>query len=177
MSALLCQYDQRYAADGGAMIHIKLRPAIKTDLEAINKVIESAVMCWQLPERVKRLSLPSYRYDVQDFEHLEMVVAEDDQHRIIGIAAWEAADSKDTPAEQTALLLHGIYVEPSHQHQGIGRQLFRSLEQTARQQSYNGLLVKAQEDATDFFNALGMRRLQATDPSRQYANRFWKNID
>lgn len=159
------------------MFNFKLRAAIKTDLEAINKLIESAVMCWQLPERVKRLSLPSYRYDALDFEHLEMMVAEDDKHRINGIAAWEPADSKDTPVNQTALLLHGIYVGPSHQHQGIGHQLFRWAEQAARQQAYNGLLVRAQNDATDFFSAQGMSRLHAADPSRQYTNSFWKSID
>ena len=54
---------------------INLRPALKTDLDAINRVIEAAVMTWKLPERVKRLSLPSYRYTLADFAHLEMVVA------------------------------------------------------------------------------------------------------
>lgn len=59
-------------------------------------------MTWNLPQRVKRLSLPSYRYTPLDFDHLEIVVAEDDQHNIIGIAAWEQASAKDTPAEHTA---------------------------------------------------------------------------
>jgi len=158
-------------------LKVTIRPAEKTDLDTINRVIESAVMGWQLPERVKRLSLPSYRYDTLDFEHLEMVVAEDDKQQIIGIASWQQADSKDTPANQSALLLHGIYVEPALQHQGIGQQLFHSAEEAARDHEYQGLLVKAQQDASAFFIAQGMHRLQTEDPSRQYANRFWKDIE
>jgi predicted N-acetyltransferase YhbS len=158
-------------------LNVTIRPADKTDLDAINRVIESAVMGWQLPERVKRLSLPSYRYDTLDFDHLEMVVAEDDEQQIIGIASWQQADSNDSPANQSALLLHGIYVEPASQHRGIGRQLFHSAEKAARKHGYQGLLVKAQQDASAFFIAQGMHRLQTEDPSRQYANRFWKDIE
>jgi len=158
-------------------LKVTIRPAEKTDLDALNRVIESAVMGWQLPERVKRLSLPSYRYDSLDFEHLEMVVAEDNEQQIIGIASWQQADSKDTPANQTALLLHGIYVESVLQHRGIGQQLFRSAEKAAQKHGYQGLLVKAQQDASAFFITQGMHRLQTDDPSRQYANRFWKNIE
>lgn len=157
-------------------LNVTIRPAEKTDVEAINRVIESAVTSWQLPERVKRLSLPSYRYDALDFDHLEMVVAEDNRHQIVGIAAWEEADSKKTPGEQKALLLHGIYVEPSLHHQGIGRRLFQSAEQAVYKHACHGLLVKAQNKASEFFITQGMSQLQADDDLRQYANRFWKAI-
>ena len=103
---------------------ITIRTATQADRDAINNVIEAAVMTWNLPQRVKRLSLPSYRYTGIDFDHFEMVVAEDDRQTTIGIAAWEPADAKDAPAGHTALLLHGIYVDPSYHHQGIGRLLF-----------------------------------------------------
>lgn len=156
---------------------INIRPANKTDLDAINRVIEAAVMTWDLPERVKRLSLSSYRYNEMDFDHLEMVVAEDNQQHIIGIAAWEPADAKDTPAGHTALLLHGIYVDPACYRQGVGHQLFRAAEHAVREHHYNGLLVKAQQDANGFFLSQGMSRLPAKDSKRHYANRFWKSAD
>ena len=156
---------------------VNIRPAKQADLEAINHVIEAAVMTWTLPERVKRMSLPSYRYTLADFEHLQMVVAEDDKYNVMGIAAWEPAEAKDIPPGHTALLLHGIYVDPAHQHQGIGRMLFSAVEQAVAKHRCSGLLVKAQEDASGFFLSQGMSRLQIEDPSRDYANRFWKRVE
>jgi predicted N-acetyltransferase YhbS len=156
---------------------IVIRPAKQADLEAINRVIEAAVMTWNLPQRVRRLALPSYRYTNLDLDHLEVVVAEDDQHNVVGVAAWGQADAKDAPPEHTALLLHGIYVDPPHQQRGIGRELFRTAEKAVRKHQYGGLLVKAQEAATGFFLAQGMSRLGVKDPARHYANRFWKRAD
>jgi GNAT superfamily N-acetyltransferase len=154
---------------------ITIRTARQADLEAINRVVEAAVMTWQLPERVKRLSLPSYRYTDIDFDHFEMVVAGDERQNTMGIATWELADAKDAPAGQTALLLHGIYVDPSYHHQGIGGLLFQAAERAVRKHRCDGLLVKVQEDANGFFISQGMHRLPVEDPQRHYANRFWKD--
>lgn len=153
-----------------------LRRAQRADLSAINRVISAAVMSWDLPERVKRLSLSTYHYTELDMAHLQMVVAEERTGTIIGVAAWEPAEPKDMPAAQSALLLHGLYVTPSHHHRGMGTVLFRCAEQAAREQHYDGLLVKAQEDAAGFFLAMGMERLAAEDQRRHYAHRYWMNI-
>jgi len=104
-----------------------------------------------------------------------MVVAEDGRQTTMGIAAWEPADAKDAPAGHNALLLHGIYVDPSYQHQGIGGLLFQAAERAVRKHRRDGLLVKAQEGANSFFISQGMNRLQVEDPLRHYANRFWKS--
>jgi len=159
------------------VMKIQLRVAKKSDLDDINRVIEAAVMTWKLPERVKRLSLSSYRYTDIDFAHLEIVVAEDDGQNIVGVAGWETASPKDAPAGCTALLLHGIYVDPLYQRQGIGQQLFHAAEHAAAQQRKDGLLVKAQTDADNFFIAMGMQRLAVEDSARHYANRFWKRTE
>ena len=156
---------------------VRLRPAIQADLDAVNRVIELAAMTWELPDRVKRLSLPSYRYNELDFDHFEMVVAEDAKKNIIGIAAWEQADPSDTPGEPCALLLHGIYVDTAHHRHGIGRQLFRAAEQAVRRHNHRGLLVKAQKDAAGFFISQGMNGLPVEDPLRHYAHRFWKSAN
>jgi GNAT superfamily N-acetyltransferase len=133
-------------------------------------------MTWDLPERVKRLSVSSYRYTGLDLKHLDMVVAEDASQGIVGVAAWEPADARDSPAGERTLLLHGIYVDPAQQRRGIGAALLRAAEQAAAEQHYSGLLVKAQEDATAFFIAQGMERLPVEDAARHYANRFWKRL-
>jgi predicted N-acetyltransferase YhbS len=106
-----------------------------------------------------------------------MVVAEDAQQNITAIAAWEPADTRDTPAARAALLLHGLYVHPAYHHQGIGRELFMAAERAVREHRYDGLLVKAQGDASGFFISQGMHRLQVEDPSRHYAHRFWKSAE
>ena len=156
---------------------VYIRPARHADLEAINRVIEAAVMTWELPERVKRLSIPGYRYSDLDLDHFEMVVAVDDRQHVMGVAAWEQADRRDSPPGVSALLLHGIYVDPSHHHRGLGRQLFTAAEAAVRKQQCDGLLVKAQQGANGFFIAQGMSRLPVEDPSRDYENRFWKSTD
>jgi GNAT superfamily N-acetyltransferase len=112
-----------------------------------------------------------------DFEHLYLVVAVDESGDIIGVAAWEQASPKDIPHGKTALLLHGIYVDPScHQH-GVGRQLFHAAEEAAVRDHFDGLLVKAQRDAVDFFKAQGMQKLVVENTEQNYANRFWKSVD
>ena len=155
---------------------IILRPAIEADLDTINRVVEAGVMTWQLPERVKRLALPGYRYTLVDIEHLDICVAEDDTRRIIGVAAWETADSSDTPTGKTGLLLHGIYVNPAFHRHGIGRRLFKAAEEAVRAHGYDGLLTRARQEANDFFMAQEMNPLPVDRPSHQYANRFWKHV-
>lgn len=155
---------------------IQIRAATTSDLPAINQVIEAAVMTWDLPERVKRLSLPSYRYHELDLKHLIMVVAETDAAGIVGVAAWEPAEAKDCPAGQSGMLLHGLYVDPSAQGSGIGSALFNDAEAAAHIARVDGLLVKAQVDAAGFFTARGMRRMTPGDARRDYAHRYWKAV-
>jgi len=153
---------------------IRIRTVVEADLDSVNRVIEAALMTWALPQRVKRLSLPVYRYSCEDLAHLDMVLAENQQWQVVGVAAWEEADTKDAPAGYRSLLLHGIYVDPLHHRQGIGRQLFGAAESAVCQLQYDGLLVRAQQDAIGFFESLGMRSLPVEEPLRQYANRLWK---
>ena len=155
---------------------VTLRKATASDLTAVNKIIEAAVMGWDLPERVKRLSLPSYCYQPQDLDALDMVVAENSDHQVVGVAAWEPADQKDVLAGQRALLLHGIYVLPGCQRKGIGQKLLDAAEQAASDQAYDGLLVKAHESATGFFQAQNLKPLKVENENRDYANRYWKPI-
>jgi N-acetylglutamate synthase-like GNAT family acetyltransferase len=150
-----------------------LRQANADDLPAINAVVECAIATWQLPERVKRLSLPSYRYHAHDLVHLHLVVAEDADHALVGVSAWEPANPRDLPSGKTGLLLHGLYVDPAHQHRGVGSQLLDATAAAARAQGVDGVLVKAQADANGFFEARGLQRLPVEDAARHYPHRFW----
>lgn len=158
------------------MTAITLRPATAADLDAINVVIERAVMTWPLPERVKRLTLPSYRYQPHDLDHLRIVVAEDAGRVPLGVAAWEPASPRDLPAGKTGLLLHGLYVDPDRQRAGVGSRLLDEAVDAAREQGFDGLLVKAQPAAEGFFLARGLERVPAVDPARDYPHRLWKAV-
>lgn len=153
---------------------VVLRPAQANDLDVLNAVIERAISTWNLPERVKRLSLPSYRYQEHDLSHLHIVVAEDKARAIAGVAAWEAANPRDAPAGKRGLLLHGLYVDPAKQKQGIGSRLLEAALQAARAGGFDGLLVKAQADAIGFFAARGMARMPVENPERDYPHRYWQ---
>lgn len=171
------------AADGAGhddtmtdTVPIRLRPATPGDLDAVNDIIARAITAWQLPERVKRLTLPSYRYDRHDLDHLRMMVAEDAGRAILGVAAWEQTAAADVPAGKTALLLHGLYVHPEHQHRGVGSRLLDAALTAARQAGYDGLLVKARPEAEGFFRHHGLEPVPLVNPERDYPYRFWKTV-
>ena len=153
---------------------MKIRSACKDDLNKINQTIELAVMTWQLPERVKRLALPSYRYNEVDLGHYDIVVAEAD-NRIIGVVAWDT-EPHQGPANILSLLLHGIYVHPEYQRQSVGRKLFNAAEEAARGKKRNGILVKAQIEAEGFYQSQGLSKLETQDIERDYAVQYWKPL-
>ncbi len=153
---------------------LRLRRAHADDLPVINGIVERAIATWQLPERVKRLSLPSYRYHTHDLDHLHLVVAEDASHALVGVAAWEPASPRDLPAGMNGLLLHGLYVDPARQHRGVGTCLLDASMAAARAQGLAGVLVKAQADACGFFEARGLQQIPVEDPARDYPHRFWQ---
>jgi predicted N-acetyltransferase YhbS len=165
------------ATKGMVPQQVRIRPAGRADLDAINQVIEAAVMSWQLSERVRRLALPVYRYSAVDLACLDAVVAEDHHGLLAGVATWERASGGDVPAGVDALLLHGIYVNPTCHRQGIGRRLFQAAELAVGQNGCDGLLVRAQAGACGFFLAMGMQPLELQSPGEHYAHRFWKTAD
>lgn len=154
--------------------NVNIRPADENDLDVLNGVVEAAVMSWQLPERVKRLALPSYRYNEIDLKYFSLTVAEE-KGKILALAAWDT-DQHQGPKDSMGLLLHGIYVHPDQQRRGIGSRLFTEVENAARSSQLDGVLVKAQNDAVEFFLAQGMEKLEAEDLQRHYENRYWKQI-
>lgn len=132
-------------------------------------------MTWDLSDRVKRLTIPTYKYDTMDLQHLEIVVAEQ-EHSIVGVAAWEQANPVDAPKDKTALLLHGIYVDPQHQRRGIGSLLFKAAEKAASELQLGGLVVKAQKGSEHFYMAQDMSKLTVEDEKREFENRYWKAL-
>lgn len=154
---------------------VKIRPARESDHLQINHVIEQAVMTWDLPERVKQLSLSSYYYHEHDLEHFHIIVAETGAD-IVGVAAWERQPIT-IQGNRQALLLHGIFVAAPRQNRSIGTQLFRLAVEAAKTAGCDGLLVRAQKDAEGFFYKMGMKKLDVEDERSDYAHRFWKPLN
>lgn len=154
---------------------ITIRPASQQDLVTINQLIAAAVMTWDLPERVKRLSLPSYFYNEVDLKHFEIIVAVQNKI-IVGVAACEEVNPEELPANKTGLLLHGLYIDTDSQKQSIGTQLLIEIEKITKDKGLDGLLVKAQKDAIPFFIKQGMQPLKITNPDKNYEKRFWKIV-
>jgi GNAT superfamily N-acetyltransferase len=157
-------------------VGIKLRLLSAADLDRANAVIEAAIMTWDLPERVKRLSLPSYRYDAHDLDHLTLMGAEDEEGAMVGVAAWEPASISDTPNGASGLLLHGIYAIPARHRTGVGSRLLDAAVQAACHGRFDGLLVKSNPDAQGFFESRDMQRLSTEDARRDYPYRFWMDL-
>lgn len=152
-----------------------LRRATVADLPKLNAVIDACVMGWDLPERVKRLSLNSYRYKPHDLDHLHLLLAQDASGQVLAVAAWEAAEAADLPRGQSGLLLHGLYVLPEQQRRGLGCLLLAQVFDQVRRQGLDGLLVKAQADAVGFFKRQGFVHLPIVDARRDYPHRHWKS--
>ena len=100
-----------------------ISPARVSDLDAINDIVSACVMGWDLPQRVKRLAIDSYRYNADDLAHQDIYVAQGAGSLALGVGALEAASASDLPANHSGLLLHGLYIKPEQQKQGIGRSL------------------------------------------------------
>ena len=155
---------------------LEVRPASDADLGVVNAVIERAVMTWKLPERVKRLAMPSYRYTGYDLKCLHIVVAVDSAIGIVGVAAWEPAAVHDCPQGRRGMQLHGIYVDPAQQQRGVGARLLSAAGTAAQEEGYDGLLVKAQADADRFFEKQGLQKLPLLHPDRDYPHRYWLDL-
>ena len=154
--------------------NLNIRPARQWDHLLINHVIEQAVMGWDLPERVKQLTVSSYYYHEYDFEHYRIVVAEIG-NEIVGVVAWEMQPVV-IQNNKKALVIHGIFINPRYQKKGIGTRLFHLAVKAAQKEHYDGLLVRAQKDAEGFFVRMGMKKLDVIDDRRDYAHRYWKSL-
>lgn len=145
-----------------------------TELDEVNQLIESAIETWDLPARVKRLALPSFRYGEPDVELLGFVMAYTDDDRLVGVAAWEPCRRDDCPAGQAGLSLHGLYVRPGVHRQGIGTRLVDAVLAVTQDHGGKGLLVRAQRGAKGFFSRQGFLPLRDADASGRYPHRLWR---
>jgi N-acetylglutamate synthase-like GNAT family acetyltransferase len=154
---------------------VSIREGRSEDLDQMNRVVEHAVMSWQLPDRVKRLAIPSYRYHDYDMSNMTFFLAEDASNQVRGLAALEQIIAPGA-SDARAMLLHGLYVDPECHGQGVGKQLLACAEIFAHDQGFTGMLVKAQPEAASFFVKKGYEELEVEDMRKDYQHRLWKSF-
>lgn len=138
------------------------------DLEAINDVIEAAVMNWPMADRVKRLSLPSLKYNETDLAHMIFIVGEV-RYEIVGVAVW------DPFRDDNLALLHGLYVLPELQGQGIGKDLVSHVLSGAAERRLDAVIVRAERVAVEFFRAQQFQQIE-TAPGSEYPWQFIRPV-
>ncbi len=147
------------------MSEVRTRSLGKSDLKVINDVITTAVLAWPLPDRMKRLSLPLLRYDEVDLYHFEVVGAYAlgstvRPRDLFGVAIWD---------QET---LHGLYVRPEAQGNGVGRALLDEVAARARMAGVARLLVKAERVSAGYFRRQGLTPAGSDTP---YPYAFYLN--
>ncbi len=147
-----------------------IRTADVDDLPRVNALVARALTTWDLPERVKRLALPTYLYEPEDLASLTLVAAYL-AGTMVGTAAWEAGRFEAV----STLSLHGLYVDPRYWGIGVGSRLLEAAEQAAWAQSAAAITVKAQAGARGFFLARGFAPPEARQGS-DYAHLLWKTL-
>ena len=137
--------------------NITYRAATRCDLADINLVIEQAVMGWPLADRLKRLSLKVLVYDATDLQHYSGFVAICNND-IIAVTMWD-------PDHQHSLL-HGLYVNPQYQSQGIGRRLLDRAADEVRRAGNDHLPIKAERVSRSYFERMGLECVKSTDETQ-----------
>lgn len=143
-----------------------------SDLPEINRIIRRAVLGWPLPQRVKRLALPMLQYDAIDFEHYAGLVCCGET--MIGCALWLNEEISFGPQYRGGLL-HGLYVDPAAQSQGMGGKLLLEVFSRAANAGLDGMLVKAERVSQGFFERCGMELMPQED-AKDYPYRYWKQL-
>ncbi|MCP5155929.1 MAG: GNAT family N-acetyltransferase [Ectothiorhodospiraceae bacterium] len=160
---------------GASCAAVELRLADVDDIPRINRVVEASLATWDVAERVRRLALPSLSYDAFDARHMTFVLAEA-RGAVVGVAAWEPAGPGDAPPGRRALLLHGLFVVPQWQRQGVGAALLAAARRAATDARADGVVVRAWREAEGFFLAQGMLGFPGDAPDRS-PRRLWRGCE
>ena len=159
---------------------LRFETATQADLEKINILVAEAVGTWPTSERLKRLAALPLRYNWADFQDFEMVLCYKAAAEI-GVAVWQPDALIRLQNGDQVAWLHGLYVAPSAQGQGIGRELLREIARRASLRHRYSLYVRAERFATGFFERLGGRRLSSQEGpeggAQAYPHRFVMAVD
>lgn len=145
-------------------------------LQLLNAIVRRAVSAWPMPDRVKRLALPTLQYDAVDFAHYEALLycgAGDGD--AVACAVW-LNQQLDFGHGYCGGLLHGLYVDPIAQRQKIGSKLLLEVFARATAAGLGGMMVRAERVSQGFFERSGMVLLPQS-AATDYPHRYWKQLN
>ena len=142
---------------------VAIRRARPRDTSAINFVVESAIDSWPISERVKRLARPLYQYDNVDLHHYDLLVADQSDHAIVGVASWSAGK----PSPDSTACLQGLFVDAAWHRRGVGVALLEAVVGQAGVRGSGRLALRATRSAENFFLYHGFRP-DADEPALLY---------
>ncbi len=155
---------------------LEIRSASGEELPAINLVIDRAIAGWVLAARARRLISDALHYTTADLRSMQVLLATGPGCGAVAVAAWEAADPKDTPNDRRTALLHGVYVDVSVQGTGIGRQLVDIASASAARQNYGDIAVRAWHQSEAFFRHLGFKQFKCKELCNTFPHRLWRAL-
>ena len=142
---------------------VAIRRARLNDTSAINAVVDSAIDSWPISERVKRLVRPLYQYDNVDLQNYDLIVADQSDHAIVGVAAWSAGK----PSPDGTACLQGLFVDAAWHRRGVGVALLEAVVGQAGVRGSGRLALRATRSAENFFLYHGFRP-DADEPALLY---------
>lgn len=120
-------------------IAVVIRPAQRSDLDAINRLIDCAALQWAREAHQRPGRLPDCRFEPMDLDLDMLLVVIGARQHVLGVISCACGRGADS---QNVLHLDGPYVAPSHRHTDIGEQLLAEAKALARRQGRAGLVLE-----------------------------------
>ncbi|MFE7095508.1 GNAT family N-acetyltransferase [Streptomyces erythrochromogenes] len=135
---------------------VKVRAARAAEAEALTGLVMRSKAHWGYDAAFLAACAPELRIRPGEVTARRIVVAEDPQGTVLGLASLEGS----APMAMLGLL----FVEPSAIGQGVGRLLYRDVLRRAVEQGVRRLVIDSDPHAAGFYRAMGAVAA-ATDPT------------
>ncbi len=125
-------------------IAVTIRPAKRSDLDAINRVVDEAMLCWARAAHVKAHTLPDLRYRSAHLDLAMLLVVVGSQQHVLGVVSCACATTDNVGGDATCsvLRLDGPYIDPGYSGTDIGAQLIDEAKALARRQGRQALVIE-----------------------------------
>ncbi len=124
-------------------------------LDVVNDIVEEAVSSWGIADRVRRLILPSLLYNEVDLQHMRFLLLDDEGGKAVAVAIWEEIGGTDTSSRTRKVQLHGLYVRPRWQRQGLGAGILEFVGLWVGMHGLDGITVRPWRESEAFFRRHG----------------------